>query len=183
MRSPATLGSVTAAVIPGVSAGKPFAVENPVKIGLFGLSLRTKFMKLLSVRLVWIATSPEAMPNASIWPERSSRTSGSGRLVGVVLGHDVVDEMGLDGDRDEVLHHAGELVGDGEAWILPRAICAGDDPYSVSGRRSALSSMAPYRAWTASRFDLDRLRVDRPRWIDVEARLDSAAPVSISSFE
>ena len=32
------------AAIPGVSAGKPFAVEKPVKIGLFGLSLSTKFM-------------------------------------------------------------------------------------------------------------------------------------------
>src|SRR6185295_6340544 len=36
MRSAASLGSVTASVIPVVSAGKPFAFANPAKIGLFG---------------------------------------------------------------------------------------------------------------------------------------------------
>ena len=80
IRSPATFASVTGSVMPGTSAGKPFAFENPEKIGLFGLSRRTNSRKLLSGRRVWIATRPEAIPKASIWPGRSSRTSGSGRL-------------------------------------------------------------------------------------------------------
>ena len=40
------------------------------------------------------------------------------------------------------------------AWILPRAICAGDEPYSVSGRCRALSSISVYSARTALVFGL-----------------------------
>src|SRR5262245_66438889 len=38
IRSPAVFASVTASVMPGTSDGCPFAVENPVKRGLLGLS-------------------------------------------------------------------------------------------------------------------------------------------------
>ena len=50
MRSAAAFESVTAAVMPGTSAGMPLAVEKPVKIGLCGLSRRTNSRKLLSGR-------------------------------------------------------------------------------------------------------------------------------------
>ncbi|MGE0443832.1 MAG: hypothetical protein AB7P99_01285 [Vicinamibacterales bacterium] len=52
MRSPAAFGSVTASVMPGTSAGSPFALEKPVKIGLYGLSRLTNSRKLLSGRRV-----------------------------------------------------------------------------------------------------------------------------------
>ena len=80
IRSLAAFGSVRVSVIPGISDGRPLALENPVKIGLFGLSCCTKFKKLLSGRRVWIATRPDAMPKASICPGRSSSTSGSAAL-------------------------------------------------------------------------------------------------------
>jgi len=50
--SPAAFASVTGAVMPAMSTGRPFAFENPEKIGLFGLSRRTNSRKLLSVRRV-----------------------------------------------------------------------------------------------------------------------------------
>src|SRR5262245_4061465 len=51
-RSAAAFASVTASVMPGVSAGRPLAFEKPVKNGLFGLSRRTNSRKLLSGRRV-----------------------------------------------------------------------------------------------------------------------------------
>jgi hypothetical protein len=48
IRSAAMRESGTGSVNPWTSAGRPFAFEKPTKIGLFGLSLRTKSRKLLS---------------------------------------------------------------------------------------------------------------------------------------
>jgi hypothetical protein len=77
-RSPAALASVMRSIRPGISAGKPFALVNPEKIGFDGLSDRTNSSRLLSGRRVCTATRPAAMPKASIRPGRSSNTSGRG---------------------------------------------------------------------------------------------------------
>ena len=47
---------------------------------------------------------------------------GERLLVAVVPGHDVIDEVRLHADRDEILHHTRELVGDRQRLNL----CAGD---------------------------------------------------------
>ena len=52
IRSAAAFASVTASVMPVISAGRPLAFEKPVKIGLCGLSRRTNSRKLLSGRRV-----------------------------------------------------------------------------------------------------------------------------------
>ena len=92
--------------------------------------------------------------------------------VGVVLRDHVVDEVGLDADRNQVLHHAGELVGDGQRLDLRARDVGGRGSVQRLGPLPRLVQhlgvQRPHRAGVR----LDVRRVHRRRRLRVEARLD-----------
>ena len=97
---------------------------------------------------------------------------GTRLLVGVVLRHDVVDEVRLDGDGDQVLDDVRELVGDGERLNL--------SPRNLLRRRAVqrfrteprLVEQLGIKGANRRRGGLDAGRVDRRRRRRIEARLD-----------
>ena len=108
--------------MPGTSAGKPFAFENPEKIGLFGIVSTHELQKAV-VRAARVDRDQAGGDAKGIHLAGTVLEDvGERLLVGVVLRHDVIDEVRLHADGDEILHDARELVGDRQGLNL----CAGD---------------------------------------------------------
>ena len=112
IRSPAALASVTDSVMPGMSAGRPFAFENPDEERALRVVAAHELQKAV------VRTTRVDRDQARGDAERIHLTGtiledvGQRPLVGVVPRHDVVDEVRLHADGDEILHDARELVGD-----------------------------------------------------------------------